>query len=71
MIESRRVEPSAWLLPKKGQRRLEYVCSWMMGPKYLRDRFDQIWLAARPGIRLSATKSAASSTRLAVIGRKT
>lgn len=63
----KRTEPSAWLAPKKGQPLLAYVPS---GSTDIRERFEAIKLAAAAEARLSASKSAASST-LAVVRRKT
>jgi hypothetical protein len=66
----KRTEPSAYLAPTKGQQKLSYVHSSSMEPGYLKAKFEAIRLAADAAARLSAGKSAAPSTRLAVIGRK-
>jgi hypothetical protein len=63
----KRTEPTAYLAPTKGQQRLAYVPA---AATDLRARFEAMRLVAIVEQELSAGKSAASSTRLAVIGRK-
>lgn len=66
-LSMKRTEPSAYLAPNKGQPKLDYVPAAACD---IRKRFEAIRLAADEERRLAASKSAASSTRLAVIGRK-
>lgn len=63
----KRTEPSAYLAPTKGQPKLAYVPA---AATDLRAKFEAIRRAADEERRLAASKSAASSTRLAVIRRK-